>query len=98
MNYKGKETNIKENDRASIVSAIKGVDKVIITNTLDKTSIWKELGFNAIFIGDDWKGNARWKNTEIELSKYGVDVIYSPHTEGISTTIINKKIKENKIQ
>ena len=92
MEYKKKETNIKEVDRATIVNAIKGVDKVIITKTLDKSEIHKYIKFDAIFIGDDWKGNERWKKTENELRKVGAEVVYLPHTDGISTTLITEKI------
>jgi len=49
MNYKNKKTNINENDRARIVEAIKGVDKVIITITLDKLKIHELIDFDAIF-------------------------------------------------
>ncbi len=92
MQYKNKKTNIKQEDRAAIVNAIKGVDKVVIANTLEKLEIYKHINFDAIFIGDDWKGNERWKKTEDELSKFGVDVVYLPHTDGISTTMLTQKI------
>lgn len=90
--YKNKVTNIKETERAKIVNSIKGVDKVIITETLDKTEILNYINFDAIFIGDDWKGNARWEDTKVALSKRGIDVVFLPHTDGISTTDIVKKI------
>lgn len=95
MNYKNKKTNINENDRAKIVESIKGVDRVIITKTLDKIKIYDEIKFDAIFIGDDWKGNERWKKTETELAKVNAEVVYLPHTDGISTTILSKKIQED---
>lgn len=94
-NYKNKETNIKEEDRAKIVNAIKGVDKVYIVNTLDKVEILKKIKFDAIFIGDDWKGNERWLKTEEDLAKFNVDVVYLPHTEGISTTQLTDKINHS---
>lgn len=91
--YKNKKTNINELDRATIVNAIKGVDKVVITKTLDKMNIYNNLRFDAIFIGDDWKGNERWKKTEQELAQIGVDVVFLPHTDGVSTTMITEKIE-----
>lgn len=93
--YKNKNTNINQNDRAAIVNSIKSVDKVYITSTLDKEKILKSIKFDAIFIGDDWKGNSRWEETEIVLSKYGVDVVYLPHTDGISTTKLTEIIGKN---
>ena len=95
MQYKNKKTNINENDRATIVGAIKGVDKVVITKTLDKMAVHKSINFDAIFIGDDWKGNDRWKKTEEELANINVDVVFLPHTDGISTTMLTQII-ENK--
>lgn len=91
--YKNKDTVIKQEDRAKIVSAIKGVDKVYITTTLDKLEILKQIKFDAIFIGDDWKGNDRWEKTKKDLNELGVDVVFLPHTDGISTTQISKKIQ-----
>lgn len=90
--YKNKVTNIKETERAKIVNSIKGVDRVIITDTLDKTEILNHVNFDAIFIGDDWKGNQRWEDTKVALSKRGIDVVFLPHTDGISTTDIVKKM------
>lgn len=94
MQYKSKKTTINEQDRAAIVNAIKGVDKVIITKTLDKKAIRNQMRFDAIFIGDDWKGNERWKKTEEELKEFNTDVVYLPHTDGISTTKINEMINK----
>ena len=94
MQYKNKKTHINEQDRATIVNAIKGVDKVIITNTLDKLEIHKYIKFDAIFIGDDWKGNERWTKTEEMLKPLGAEVVYLPHTDGISTTILSQKIEK----
>lgn len=91
--YKEKNPVISENDRAKIVNSIKGVDKVLITTTLDKIKIYEQIKFDAIFIGDDWKGNNRWEKTKKELSKYNVDVVFLPHTDGISTTQIMAKLK-----
>lgn len=56
----------------------------------------KELGFNAIFIGDDWKGNPRWLKTETELGEFGVDVVYLSHTPDISSTQL-REVKDNNI-
>ena len=92
MEYKNKNTVIKEDDRARIVGAIKGVDEVHITTTIDKLAIYEDIKFDAIFIGDDWKGNARWKQTEEDFAKKGIDVVYLPHTDGVSTTLITKKL------
>lgn len=96
-NYKNKNTIINEKDRAEIVSSIKCVDKVYITETLDKLEILKNIKFDAIFIGDDWKGNERWIKTEKELKLHNIDVVFLPHTDGISTTKISETINNRGI-
>ena len=91
--YKNTKTIIKENERKEIVESIKYVDKVLVVNTLDKDYLYHLLHFDKIFIGDDWKGSKRWENTEKQLSKYGVPVVFLPHTDGISTTMIKEMSK-----
>ena len=95
--YKNKTPVINEEERKIIVKNIKKVDECVIVNTLDKVEIWKEHHFDAIFIGDDWKGNSRWVQTEDDLRKYGAEVVYLPHTEGVSSTILRPEC-ENKIE
>jgi len=84
--YKHKNTVIKENDRRLIVENIRAVDKAVIAHTLDKNYQHDTYKFDAIFIGDDWKGNPRWENTKVELAKIGVDVVFLPHTDGVCST------------
>ena len=88
QDYKHKIPVIHELERAEIVRNIKGVDEVVITTTLDKVSAWNNYHFDAIFIGDDWKGNPRWESTVTELKRLGADVVFLPHTDGISSTIL----------
>jgi glycerol-3-phosphate cytidylyltransferase len=95
--YKNRKTIINENDRKTIVESIKYVDKAVINETRDKIELWKNHGFNVVFIGDDWKGTERWKNFEKILGEVGVDVVYIPYTKGISTTKIRKQLASEMI-
>ena len=92
--YKHKVPIINEFARYEIIKNIKAVDNAFLVNTLDKAEILKNVKFDAIFIGDDWRGNQRWIETERELSRYDIDVVYLPHTEGISTTLIRTMINK----
>lgn len=96
--YKNKTPIINQEDRKKIVENIKAVDQCIIVDTLDKTSISRQLNCEVVFIGSDWKGSERWNITEEELKKINVDVIYLPHTDGVCSTelrkVENEKIKE----
>ena len=94
--YKHKTPVISENARQMIVANIKAVDECIIVGSLDKMEIWDQIHFEAIFIGDDWKGHPRWLNTEKELSTVGAKVVYLPHTDGVSSTML-KQVKEETI-
>lgn len=94
--YKHKTPIINENERAEILQAIRYVDNVVICHTLKKTEMHEWLHFDAIFIGDDWKGNARWAQTEVDLRERGVDVVYLKHTDGVSSTMLRElKNKDN---
>ncbi len=95
--YKNKIPVINERDRAEIVKELQSVDDVIICDTLKKTLIWEMLHFNAIFIGDDWKGNERWTQTEHDLAAVDAKVVYLKHTNGISSTLLRTK-ENNKVE
>ena len=86
--YKKKTPIINESDRSEIVRNLKAVDECEIVSTLDKVEIYKQIQFDAIFIGDDWKGNERWLQTEKDLAAYDVPVVYLPHTPNVSSTIL----------
>ena len=90
--YKGKSPVIPEEERRLIVENLKAVDHAVLVSTLDKEEILKKYPFEAVFIGSDWKGNERWNKTEEALRPYGVDVVYLPYTEGVSTTMLQKKM------
>ena len=94
--YKHKKPVVNECDRAAIIAELRCVDKVVLCDTLKKTDAWQLLHFDAIFIGSDWKGNARWKQTENDLAPLGADVVYLKHTDGISSTLLRDK-ENNKI-
>ena len=100
MNYKNRKSIIPESERIRIVESIKVVDEVIKTDSLDKKKAFEKVHFDVIFIGDDWKGSQRWKDTENEFEKIGIPVEYLPHTDGISSSkikdrIINESKKED---
>lgn len=94
--YKHKTPVIKQEDRQLIVANLKAVDECIIATTLDKLEMCEKLHFDAIFIGDDWKGNPRWEQTKTDLAKIGVDVVFLPHTDGVTSTML-RPLSEDKV-
>ena len=89
--YKHKIPVVNEHDRAAIISELRCVDKVVLCDTLKKTTAWQQLHFDAIFIGNDWEGNERWRQTELDLKPLGAEVVYLRHTDGVSSTLLREK-------
>ncbi len=90
--YKQKIPVINEKERAEIVRNIKSVGRCEIVDTLDKISLHKVFGFDAVFIGDDWKGSTRWIQTEEDLLQVGVKVVYLPYTPRVSSTLLRIEV------
>lgn len=89
---KNKAPVINENDRMAIVEAVRYVDKVVPQVDMDKIKPVMEYGVDVVFVGSDWKGTAAWNNYEKEFAKVGCSVVYLPHTDGISSTILRSRI------
>lgn len=91
--YKHKTPLIPFEQRMAIVEAIKYVDKVVPQITMDKMEAWKNIKFNAMFHGNDWQNSALYDDYVKKFAEVGVDVVFLPHTDGISSTDIAKKLK-----
>lgn len=95
--YKNKVPVICEEFRKAIVENIKAVDQAVIVNTLDKLEILQSIPFDTIFIGDDWKGSTRWSATQEALKKHGIDVVFLPYTQNISSSLLRTQ-KDEKVE
>lgn len=92
--YKHKAPVIREEYRKLIVENIKAVDEVYLVDTLDKLEILEKIPFDAIFIGDDWKGSKRWTETQESLKARNVEVVFLPYTKDVSSTQLRTKQDE----
>lgn len=90
--YKHKHPFIPFEERITIVQSIKYVDETVAQKTMNKVEAWNRLHFDVLFHGDDWKGSEMYLQTEKQFEKIGVAIEYLPHTEGISSTDIKKRI------
>lgn len=97
QSYKHKTPVICEEERMEIVRNIKAVDEVVLAETLDKKIQHDKIGFDVIFIGSDWKGNPRWETTKDEMREINVDVVFLPHTDGITSTIL-RSVKKSQVE
>lgn len=96
QNYKNKLPIIPYAERAAIVESIKYVDKVIPQQNRDKIAAFKEIKFNKMFVGDDWKGKMLFVEVEKYLNEHGAEVVYFPYTQGTSSSILREKILNKK--
>lgn len=94
--YKHKRPIIGFEERFAIVESIKYVDKVLPQVSMDKMNAYKELKFDVLFHGSDWKGSSMYDDIVKQLANVGVEVVFLPHTDGVSSTILREIIHEVK--
>lgn len=90
---KHKKPIIPYSDRCDIVRAIRYVDEVVPQFDKDKLGAYNRLPtkFHKMFVGSDWQGTPQWQEFERQFAPLGVEIVYFPHTDGISSTILRKK-------
>lgn len=91
--YKHKKPVIPFEERIEIVRSIRYVDEVVPQSSMDKFEAWEKLKFDALFHGSDWKNSDMYNTIERQLKEVGVDVVFLPHTEGVSTTDLIRRIR-----
>ena len=91
--YKNKRPIITFEQRIEIVKSIKYVDEVVVQKDRDKLSALHKIGFNIMFVGDDWKGSKIFSELEMKFQKYGVEIFYFPYTKNISSTSLRSTLK-----
>jgi len=91
--YKGKKPIIPFEERIEIVKAIRYVDEAVPQVTMDKMEAWERLHFDALFHGSDWKGSDMYRDIEQKMNKVGVDLVFLPHTQGTSSTLLTDKLQ-----
>lgn len=98
QSYKDKTPIIPFEERIAIVSELRCVDEVVPQTSMNKMEAWEKLHFDALFHGSDWKGSDMYNKMTEEFAKVGVDVVFLPHTDGISSTLLSEvlhKLNEN---
>lgn len=94
LKEKNKVPIIPFGDRLEIVKAIKYVDKTVAQVDKNKLNAYHRLNFNRMFVGSDWKGTPQWDEYEKQFKPLNVKIVYLPHTDGISSTELRKKISK----
>ena len=91
---KGHIPVIPFDDRVRIVEAIRYVDRVVPQTDKNKYKAWEKYRFDKMFVGSDWKGTEAWNRYEEQFRNTGVQFVYLPHTDGISSTILRSELED----
>lgn len=80
-------------ERLEIVRSLEFVDQAVAETYPDKLQMWKELGFNVFFKGDDWRDTPKGTALEAAFSAVGVEVVYFPYTVHTSSTALRRALE-----
>ncbi|GAA4626163.1 adenylyltransferase/cytidyltransferase family protein [Cellulomonas oligotrophica] len=89
---KGRRPMVPLAERMEIVKHISYVDEVVAETQPDKVETWREVGFDVIFKGDDWRGTPKGDRLERDFAAVGVEVIYFPYTMHTSSTALRRAL------
>lgn len=81
-------------ERIEIVGAIDVVDAVHVELVPDKLVIWRELRFDRIFKGDDWRGTPKGDDLERRFGEVGVEIVYFSYTPHTSSSLLRLALHE----
>jgi len=84
-------------ERKTIIENIKGVSEVVLQETLDYVPNLKKIKPDYVVHGDDWRTGPQWETRERvlqALKEWGGELIEPGYTQGISSTMLNAKVRE----
>jgi glycerol-3-phosphate cytidylyltransferase len=82
--------------RIAIVAALRCVSEVVcVATSMDQPDAYleflRDLSTQAVFIGGDWQGSARWTRLGPKLHAQGLKIHFLPRTEAISSSLIRQR-------
>lgn len=89
---KGIRPTVPLEERVAIVEAIRFVDAVYVEQTTDKRDAWRDVQFQRLIKGDDWKGTPKGDRLEKAMAEVGVEVVYFPYSIQTSSTALRKHL------
>ncbi len=89
---KGRAPVVPLAERMEIVRNLRIVDEVHAEVVPDKIDTWREVGFDVIFKGDDWRGTEKGRRLERDFGAVGVEVRYFPYTMHTSSTALRRAL------
>lgn len=92
---KNKTPIITYHERVEIIKELRCVDMVVPQHNKNKLQAWNEYHFEKMFVGSDWKGTPQWLRFEEQFAPLGVEIVYLPYTEGISSSKLTEVVKNH---
>jgi glycerol-3-phosphate cytidylyltransferase len=89
---KGRAPVVPLAERMEIVRNLRFVDAVHAEVVPDKIDTWRDVRFDVIFKGDDWRGTAKGDRLEHDFAAVGVEVRYFPYTMHTSSSLLRKAL------
>lgn len=101
--YKNKKPIIPFEHRLEIISSLSCVDEVIVQSHRDKVQQFHDVGYDVMFVGDDWKGTDLFISLEKYLKRHDASIKYFEYTKDVSSTKFTKILQdiydiENKVK
>lgn len=94
LKAKGRLPVIPLAERMEIVRNLRFVDAVHAEVLPDKIDTWRQVGFDVIFKGDDWRGTPKGDRLERDFAAVGVTVHYFPYTVHTSSSLLRRALAE----
>ena len=92
LQTKGRLPVVPLAERMEIVRSIRCVDDVHAEVVPDKLDTWREVGFDVLFKGDDWRGTPKGIALERDFAAVGVEIRYFPYTMHTSSTALRRAL------
>ena len=90
LSYKNKTPIIPFEHRLEIIASLKFVDDVVAVTHRDKKQAFLDVGYDVLFVGDDWKDTDIFNDLELFLNKNDARIEYFPYTKEVSSTKFKK--------
>ncbi|HYO35918.1 MAG TPA: adenylyltransferase/cytidyltransferase family protein [Geodermatophilus sp.] len=92
LRTKGRLPVVPLAERMEIVGGLRCVDAGHAETVPDTLDTWREVGFDVLFKGDDWRGTAKGDRLERDFAAVGVEVRYFPYTMHTSSTALRRAL------
>jgi glycerol-3-phosphate cytidylyltransferase len=91
--HKGVTPVVPLSERLDIVRNVRFVDAAHPAMTNDKIEIWRDLRFNVLFKGDDWRGTDKGDRLQRDFAAVGVEVVYFRYTSSTSSSKLRQTLQ-----